>query len=35
VTIAKRPLCMGWDGDGYKTDLGRMGSKISDFPKKI
>jgi hypothetical protein len=33
VTIAKRPLCVGRDGEGYKTDLGPMGSVISDFPK--
>jgi hypothetical protein len=33
VTIAKRPLCVGRDGEGYKTDLGPKGSIISDFPK--
>jgi hypothetical protein len=27
------PLCAGWDGEGYKTDLGPKGSSISDFPK--
>ena len=27
------PLCVGGDGKGYKTDLGPMGSKISDFQK--
>jgi hypothetical protein len=29
------PLCVGGDGAGYKTDLGQMGSNISDFPKLI
>jgi hypothetical protein len=33
VTIAKRPSVVGRDGCRYKTDLGPMGSKISDFPK--
>jgi len=27
------PLCVGRDGEGYKTDLGPKGSKISEIPK--
>ena len=28
VTIAKRPLCAGRDGEGYVGDLGQMGTEI-------